>query len=131
MDNSEQQMISKIVETISKACILTLMNQNIKYPKKHDYVENFLGVTDKELVTITSFVVRFLPQRIYLNRYVGIKNYVVGMIAQKLILFLLQEDKKAEQFSNNIKNLRNEIVNEVANNIYILDKEEATGGKHA
>ena len=127
MDNNTQNMISEIVEIISQTSVATSTKQNIQYPKPEDYIENFLGVTDKELTAIVGFVVNFLPQRIYLNKYETVKNYVTEMISRELILFLVQEDKKSEQFQNNIKNFRDEIVNEIVNNIYVLDETKKQG----
>ena len=130
MQNNNQEMISDIVEIIKQTSITTLTSQNIKYPNKEDYVVNFLGVTEKELTAIVDFVVYFLPQRIYLNKYESVKNYVVEMISRELILFLVQEDKKSEQFQNNIKNFRDEMVNEIVNNTYIQDLSNKEGESH-
>jgi|688.fasta_scaffold975439_2 hypothetical protein len=124
MDNSnDKQMISEIVEIVSQTSITTLNNKNIKYKNLEDYIIGFLNVTDKELRAIVGFVVEFLPQRIYLDKYQSVRDHVLEMISRELILFLVQEDKKSKQFQNNIKNFRDEIVNEIVNNIYVLDEE--------
>jgi hypothetical protein len=120
MENKEQQIISEIVKIISQTSITALTEENIKYPNKEDYIQSFLGVTNNELEKITEFVVQFLPQRIYLNKYETVKNYIIGMISQELILFLAQEDINSEQFADNIKSFRDEVVNEIVNNIYVL-----------
>ena len=128
MNNSNnQQMISEIVEIISQTAITTLTNQNIKYKATEDYIISFLDMTNKELKAVVGFVVEFLPQRIYLDKYQSVKNYVLEILSRELILFLVQEDKKSKQFQNNIKNFRDEIVNEIVNNIYVLDKELHSG----
>jgi hypothetical protein len=124
MDNSnDKQMISEIVEIVSQTSITTLNNKNIKYKNLEDYIIGFLNVTDKELRAIVGFVVEFLPQRIYLDKYQSVRDHVLEMISRELILFLVQEDKKSKQFQNNIKNFRDEIVDEIVNNIYVLDEE--------
>ena len=128
MNNSNnQQMISEIVEIISQTAITTLTNQNIKYKATEDYIISFSDMTNKELKVVVGFVVEFLPQRIYLDKYQSVKNYVLEILSRELILFLVQEDKKSKQFQNNIKNFRDEIVNEIVNNIYVLDKELHSG----
>lgn len=120
MDNKEQQIISEIVKIISQTSIAALTEQNIKYPNKEDYIKHLLGITNNELEIITEFVVQFLPQRIYLNKYETVKNYITEMISQELILFLVQEDKNSEQFVDNIKSFKDEVVNEIVNHIYVL-----------
>ena len=126
-NNNNQQMILEIVEIVSQTAITTLTNQNIKYQNTEDYIISFLDMTNKELTAVVGFVVEFLPQRIYLDKYQSVKNYVLEMLSRELILFLVQEDKKSKQFQNNIKNFRDEIVNEIVNNIYVLDKELHSG----
>ncbi len=122
MNNSEH-LVSDIVEIISQTATTTLTNQNIKYKSDKDYLISFLDVTDQELKAIAKFIVEFLPQRIYLEKYQNIRNYVLLMISKELVFFLIQEDKKSVQFSNNIKNFKDEIVNEVVNNIYVSEND--------
>lgn len=88
-------------------------------PSIHDSNEAVLGVTNSELSSILFFIIDVMPQSIYLNGNEGVKNYVISIISREIILFLSQEDKTSPEFQQNLKNFRDEMVDEVVNNTYV------------
>ena len=120
--SQSKQMIFDIVDIISETAINCLSDKNSNHTNDKEHIVNFIGLTHEELVSVTTFIIDFLPQHIYLNKYQTVNNHVVGIISKELILFLTQEDKTSPYFQNYLKNFRDEIMNNVINNIYILDK---------
>ncbi len=123
MHNEANQLVSDIIDIVSKVAVITLTDQNIKYTNKEEYLTNFLGVTENDLTKIVTFVVEFLPQRIYLDKYQNVKNHALSLISKELILFLVQEDQYSDEFQNNIKNFKDEMINEILNNTYVPNED--------
>ena len=129
-NNYQQQLITEIVDTILETTA-KFFDNNIIYDNSEEYLTNFLNVDLDELTVIVRFVVEAFSQAIYLNKYQNIRDYVIQITSQELILFLIQEDKKSELFHNNITNFRNEMVNHITNNIFVADNTLVKGKNHA
>lgn len=108
-----------ISELIVETSIRSLEHQNIKFTKPEEYLINFLDLSKDELKAVIGFVVEALPSYIYLDKYEEVRNYALLFISRELILFLIQEDKKSQEFQHNMRNFRNEILDEILNNVYI------------
>ncbi len=123
MESYSQQMTSDIVEVISQSTVGILNSHDIKYETMNDYLTNFLGLTIKELESAVGFIVAFLPTAIYLDKSKEVRMSVIKIFSKKFILFLVQEDKMSEFFQNNIKNFKDELIDEIVNDIYTVDEE--------
>jgi hypothetical protein len=117
--NDHNMMVTDISAIITETAITTLEKQNIKYSNSEEYIINFLNFTNDELKAVVDFIAEALPQYIYLNKHEDVRDHAVFLISKELITFLVQEDKKSSEFQNNIKNLRNEIIAELLNNVYV------------
>ena len=129
-NNYQQQLITEIVETILETT-MKFFDNNIAYNNSEKCLANFLNVNLDELTVIVRFIVEAFSQAIYLNKYQSIRDYVIQITSQELILFLAQEDKESELFHNNMMNFRNEMVNHITNNIWVVDNTLIEEKNHA
>lgn len=114
--NPVQLMVSDVLDIVSETTFRMIKDE---ISSVNDSVEAVLGVTNAELSSILFFIMDVMPQSIYLNSNEGVKNYVISIISREIILFLSQEDKTSHEFQQNLKNFRDEMVDEVVNNTYV------------
>lgn len=115
MNNNIKKLSGEIFDIISQAAQIAVKNSD----NSNDALINFLDLSENELHSVIEFVVHALPQGIFLDKNKEIRSYARELVAKELILFLAQEDKRSKEFSNNIKNFRNEMTSEIVNNVLI------------
>lgn len=111
----KEEIISKIINLVDTTTKDMVDNNKLEHLK---YVT---GVDSNEINSIISYIVNFLPKKLFLDKNENIRDYTIIRISQDIILFLAQEDIKSKYFKNNLDNFKNEIINHVNNEVFIKD----------
>ncbi|NRB11461.1 MAG: hypothetical protein HRU35_07640 [Rickettsiaceae bacterium] len=119
MDKKKQQFIEEIVITVTE--VATTHTEKKYHSSVEENLINLVGVDIAELGMITTFVVNYFPEKLYLEKYQEVKEHFGIVVAEQFLLFLTREDKTAEYFKNNLENFRQEMLAILLNDYYIED----------
>ncbi len=119
MDKKKQQYIEEIVITVTE--VATTHTEKKYHSSVEENLINLVGVDIAELGMITTFVVNYFPEKLYLEKYQEVKEHFGIVVAEQFLLFLTREDKTAEYFKNNLENFRQEMLAILLNDYYIED----------
>lgn len=119
MHYENERLVSSIVRIINEISYQTVSNKGLNCEDKEDYLIIFAKINTIQLEAIVSYVVSFLPYKIYLEDYIAVRYHMQLYIIQSIINILLQDDINDLDFPYHLENMKNQILFNLMNRVYI------------
>lgn len=113
MHDPIESFIKEIISLLNK--FEKAMDNNPKTP----LLDSSAQPRSKELYSVISYVVSFLPMTIFLKENKQIKSVFEVMLAKELLLFLSQESIWDPEFKLHLSNFKDEMLDILMNKIYV------------
>lgn len=121
MHYENEKFVSSIVRIINEIAYRVSVNKGRHYENNEEYLTAFLNIDLKQLKVICSYIVNFIPYKIYLEKYSGVRNYLQLYIIQNIISMLLQENINDENLRCYLESIKDLIIFKLMNKTYLID----------
>lgn len=121
MHYENEKFVSSIVRITNEIAYKVITSKGYTYEKSENYLLAFLNINSSQLRIITSYIVNFIPYKIYLEKYSDIRNYLQFQIIQNVINMLLQEDISNTNIPYYLESIKDLVLFKLMNQTYLTN----------
>ena len=121
MHYENEKFVSSTVRIINEIAHKVITEKGYKYETNEEYLLAFLNINSNQLKIITSYIVNFIPYKIYLEKYTNIRNFIQFQIVQNIINMLLQEDINSSNLTYHLESIKDLILFKLMNQTYLTN----------
>ena len=121
MHYENEKFVSSIVRIINEIAYQVITEKGFQYEKNEEYLLAFLNINSNQLKIIASYIVNFIPYKIYLEKYSDIRNFLQFQIIQNIINMLLQEDISNTNIAYYLESIKDLILFKLMNRTYLIN----------
>jgi len=119
MHYENEKFVSSTVRIINEIAYKVISSKGYTYEKNEDYLIAFLNLNSIQLQIITSYIVNFIPYKIYLEKYDDLRNHLQFQVIQHIINILLQEDVNNKNLASHLDSIKALLLFKLMNKTYL------------